>query len=117
MLDMVIVALLPFEDTRYTKSSRQHNMSSSPGGDVFGRAIAEGAKVDAGEQRFALTKYNWSYSQVNLVDMTAANKLPHGRDSAADLDILAARGVTRALQGYVNAVGHEVEGRAAFHFQ
>src|SRR6185312_15086444 len=48
-------------------------------------------------------------------DQSFAQVLPDGADAAAQPDVLAGRRLARTLERRMDAVGHEVEGRAALH--
>src|ERR1041385_8589414 len=77
--------------------------------------VSERAKIEAAEQRFALAERNRSKGEVNFIDVAGLNILPHGLDTAADLDVPCACRLARLLQRLCDAAGDKMKCRAALH--
>ena len=85
-------------------------------GYMLNGAITERSKVQVSEQRFALTKHHWCYSQMDFVDITGADVLSDRFDAAAYPHILAASCCARSFQCGSDAIRHEMEGGPSKHF-
>src|SRR5687768_10895532 len=75
--------------------------------------VAEAHRVDAGEEVLAAAEDHGRNRKVHLVDQPRGEVLPNGRGAAAEPDVLALGRLPRALQGRLDAIGDEMEDRAA----
>src|ERR1044072_318108 len=85
------------------------------GGDVLRAGVAEGARVDAGEQVLAAAEHDGAARAVQLVAETRAQRWPDGAGAAEEAYVEATGRRLRPLQRRVDPVGDEMESGAAFH--
>src|SRR4029450_11709153 len=83
---------------------------------VFRAGIAQPGRVYTVKQMFAAPKNHRCNRDVHFVDQTGLQVLPDRADATAEPDVLSPGDRSRSLQRGANAVGDEMEGRAAFHF-
>src|ERR1700674_4933169 len=76
---------------------------------------AELWQIDVGEQILPGAKQNRRHRKMHLVDMADAKILSDRCDAAAETDVAALGGLLSACQGGLDAIGDEVESRAALH--
>ncbi len=76
-------------------------------------SISQSAEIQRPKERFALAKRNWSASEVNFIYVAGLNVLPHGFDTAANLDVLCTCRFARLLQRILNAAGDKIKCRSA----
>src|SRR5262245_13140092 len=84
-------------------------------GDVLRALVAEAHRINAGEEVLAPAEEHGGDHEVDLVDQPRGEVLANDGDSTAESDILALRRLLRAFQRGMDAIGHEVERRSAFH--
>jgi len=79
------------------------------------RPVSQSAKIQAAKERLPSAERNGGASEVNLIHLACHNVLPHRLDTAANLDVLGARGLARLVQSSVGAISDKVKCRAASH--
>src|SRR5256885_2176134 len=84
-------------------------------GNVLAALVTELCSVETAEKVLSGAEQDGRNRQVHLVDQSGAQILPDRSDPAAEPDVLAVGCIEGALKCSVDAVGNEVEGRAAVH--
>src|SRR5260370_27604940 len=69
------------------------------------------------KQQFPLTEQNRQRREMQGVDESGLQILPHCRDASSNLDVFMACCLLRALERFTDSAGHKVESCAAFHDQ
>src|SRR2546421_8755174 len=82
---------------------------------MLGARIAQRRQIDPRKQMLATAEQDWRDREVQLVDESRLEILPHRGHSSADLDIKVTGGLPRALQRFLNPAGDEVKDGPAFH--
>src|SRR5512142_667600 len=84
-------------------------------GHVLGARVPESRQVDTSQQVLARPKEDRSDCEVEFVDEAGLQVLPERGDSAPQANVLLARSSLRLGESRLDAVGDEVEHRAAPH--
>src|SRR2546423_12880444 len=82
---------------------------------MLGTRIAQRRQIDPRKQMLTSAEQDWRDRDVQLVDESRLEILPHRGHSSADLDIKVTRGLPRALQRFLNPAGDEMKDGPAFH--
>src|SRR5271156_6506351 len=69
------------------------------------------------KQRFPLTEQNRYRREMQGVDESGLEILPHCRDASSNLDVFIACGLLRALERLADSAGYKIESCPAFHDQ
>src|SRR5580700_2248888 len=93
----------------------QHDMRRAWCRDVLRAAITELWQIETGQEMFARPEKRRGNREMHLVDQARMKVLSDRRDPAAQPYVSFTGGVGRPPQRRVDAVGDEVEGRAAAH--
>src|ERR1700722_9459212 len=94
---------------------RQHDMHHTRRRNVLGATIAELWRIETGQEMFARSEERRGNRGMHLIDQACMKVLPDRRAPAAQPYVSFAGGVGRPPKRRVDAVGDEVEGRAAAH--
>ena len=85
--------------------------------DMLAHLVAERGHVETGEERLAATEEDGRDDEMHLVDEPGVQILPDSGCASAEADVAAARRLLGTGKRGLDAVGDEMEDRAALHFQ
>lgn len=100
---------------RTERLSPQHDVGRVVRGGMLDHFETERRQIDSREHRFAAAENDGGDREVQLVDQPALEILPHGGNTAADLDVFAAGGRLGLFQRDLDPFGDEMKNRAALH--
>src|SRR6202166_3693808 len=84
---------------------------------VFRHRKSQRGQVKTGKQCLTLTEDNRCKGKVERINQPSLQILPHGGNTASDLDVLVTRRLFREPQRLFDSAGDKVEGRPAFHHE
>src|ERR1700743_999041 len=96
---------------------REHNMRRTLRRLVLRHRKSQRGQVKTGKQCLTLTEGNGCKCKVERIDQPSLQILPHGRNTASNLDVLVTCCLFGESQSLLDSAGDKVEGRLAFHHE